>query len=193
VTRSLHLLLGLVAAVAVLAGCGQSDVAATVGDQTISIAEVQQEVVALGELGAVDLAGNPDQAELQRLLLGRQIYHLLLTGLAEQQNIEVTPAQVDDLLATVEQQAGSPDEVVAFQLQNSYTDEGLRRAAGDALVERQLGATPDEAAQVVADYAAEVGVDVNPRFGSWEGTSLQPGTGSISVGPTPQATPATGG
>jgi hypothetical protein len=193
VTRSLHLLLGLVAAVAVLAGCGQSDVAATVGDQTISIAEVQQEVVALGELGAVDLAGNPDQAELQRLLLGRQIYHLLLTGLAEQQNIEVTPAQVDDLLATVEQQAGSPEEVVAFQLQNSYTDEGLRRAAGDALVERQLGATPDEAAQVVADYAAEVGVDVNPRFGSWEGTSLQPGTGSISVGPTPQATPATGG
>jgi hypothetical protein len=192
VTRYRRLLVGLVLAAVVLAGCGQSDVAATVGDETISIADVQQEVVALGELGAVDLATNPDQAQLQQLLLGRQIYHLLLTGLAEQQGLEVTPAQVDELIATLEQQAGSPEEVVAFQLQNSYTDEALRRAAGDALIERQLGESAEEAAQVVADYADEVGVDVNPRFGTWEGTALQPGTGSISLVPTPQATPAAG-
>jgi hypothetical protein len=191
--RYRHLLVGLVAAVVVLAGCGQSDVAATVGDETISISQVQQEVAALGELGAVDLEANPDQASLQQLLLGRQIYHLLLTGLAEQRELEVTPAQVDELLATLEQQAGSPEEVLAFQLQNSYTDEGLRRAATDALVERQLGASSEEAAQVIAEFSDEVGVDVNPRFGSWEGTSLQPGTGSISVGPSPQATPAAGG
>ncbi len=191
-TRYRRLLVGLVLAAVVLAGCGQSDVAATVGDETISIADVQQEVVALGELGAVDLATNPDQAQLQQLLLGRQIYHLLLTGLAEQQGLEVTPAQVDELIATLEQQAGSPEEVVAFQLQNSYTDEALRRAAGDALIERQLGESAEEAAQVVADYADEVGVDVNPRFGTWEGTALQPGTGSISLVPTPQATPAAG-
>jgi hypothetical protein len=113
--------------------------------------------------------------------------------LAEQRELEVTPAQVDELLATLEQQAGSPEEVLAFQLQNSYTDEGLRRAATDALVERQLGASSEEAAQVIAEFSDEVGVDVNPRFGSWEGTSLQPGTGSISVGPSPQATPAAGG
>jgi hypothetical protein len=191
--RYRHLLVGLVAAVVVLAGCGQSDVAATVGDETISISQVQQEVAALGELGAVDPEANPDQASLQQLLLGRQIYHLLLTGLAEQRELEVTPAQVDELLATLEQQAGSPEEVLAFQLQNSYTDEGLRRAATDALVERQLGASSEEAAQVIAEFSDEVGVDVNPRFGSWEGTSLQPGTGSISVGPSPQATPAAGG
>jgi hypothetical protein len=192
VTRYRRLLVGLVLAAAVLAGCGQSAAAATVGDETISIADLQQEVVALGELGAVDLEANPDQAELQQLLLGRQIYHLLLTGLAEQQQLEVTPAQVDELIATLEQQAGSPEEVLAFQLQNSYTDEALRRAAGDALIERQLGGSAEEAAQVIADYADEVGVDVNPRFGTWEGTSLQPGTGSISLAPTPQATPAAG-
>jgi hypothetical protein len=190
--RYRRLLVGLVAAAAVLAGCGQSDVAATVGDESISISQVQQEVAALGELGAVDLEANPDQADLQRLLLGREIYHLLLTGLAQEQEIEVTPAQVDELLATLEQQAGSPDEVLAFQLQNSYTDEGLRRAATDALVERQLGASPEEAAQVITDFSAEVGVEVNPRFGTWEGTALQPSTGSISVGPTPPATPAAG-
>lgn len=196
VMRSRRLLVGLVAAVAVLAGCGQGDVAATVGDQTITIDQVQQEVLALDEINAVDLAGSPDQADLQRLLLGRQIYHLLLTGLAEDKGIEVTPAQVDDLLASLEQQAGGPDEVQAFQLQNSYTDEGLRRGATDALIEQQLGATPEEAAQVISEHADAVGVDVNPRFGSWQGTTLEPGTGSISkapaeptAAPTPAPTP----
>jgi hypothetical protein len=101
----------------------------------------------------------------------------------------VDQADVDDLIRTAAAQQGE-DGIRAFQVQTGYTDEGLRRGAEDALVAGQLQEQLGDVQTAVAELAEEIGVEVNPRYGTWDGAALQAGTGSISVLPTP--TPAAG-
>jgi hypothetical protein len=189
VTRLSALAVLVLVAMGVLTGCGSTDVAATVGDQTIAISELQDETAQLTALLSDEQASTADVGGLQKALLERRINHLLLAELAAREGVTVDQADVDDLIRTAAAQQGE-DGIRAFQVQNGYTDEGLRRGAEDALVAGQLQEQLGDVQTAVAELAEEIGVEVNPRYGTWDGAALQAGTGSISVLPTP--TPAAG-
>jgi hypothetical protein len=169
----------LIAVAALLAGCGTTGTAATVGDQTITIDELQAEVVAFSESFDDPLPLSGDLADVQREFLTRQINHLLLIELADAEGVEINDAQVDELYD--ELAAGAEGDLDALRAQFVYTEAGLRRALEDELRLRALEPIVGPIEPALEATAAEVGVEVNPRYGSWAGVSLTPGTGSISV------------
>jgi hypothetical protein len=170
-------LVGAVSAV-LLAGCGVTGTAATVGEKTITVGEVQGEVVEFSESFEEELPVTGDLGAVQSEFLTRQINHLLLTELADREGVTVTPAEVDELY---DELGDSPEEIDALRAQFVYTEDGLRRALEDELRIRALTPIVGDIETAVGELATEVGVEVNPRYGSWAGIRVVPGTGSISV------------
>jgi hypothetical protein len=170
----------LLAIVALLAaGCGTTGNAATVGDQAITIGELQSEVLEFSESFDEPLPVTGDLADVQREFLTRQINHLLLIEMADAEGIEITDAEVDELYDELAAQSGGDTD--ALRAEFVYTEAGLRRALEDELRLRQLEPLVGPIEPALEATAAEVGVEVNPRYGAWSGVSLTPGTGSISV------------
>lgn len=176
--RALRTFLLASTAVAVSA-CGVTGTAATVGDETITIAAIQNEVVDFSESFDEPLPLTGDLASVQQQFLNRDINHLLLIEMAEREGVEITEAGVDALFDDLEAQAdGNLD---ALRAQFVYTESGLRRALEDELRLQGLEPIVGAIEPALAATADDVGVEVNPRFGTWEGAALVPGTGSISV------------
>ena len=169
-------LIGIAALLA--AGCGATGNAATVGDQTITIDQLQSEVLEFSDSFDEPLPVSGDLADVQREFLTRQINHLLLIELADAEGVEITEAQVDELYGEL---APSEADVDALRAQFVYTEAGLRRALEDELRLRALEPIVGPIEPALEATAAEVGVEVNPRYGTWSGVALTPGTGSISV------------
>ena len=178
VLRSSVLALVGALSVALLSACGVSGTAATVGDETITIGEVQGEVIEYSESLDEELPVTGDLGAVQSEFLTRQINHLLLTELAEREGVTITPAEVDELY---DELGGSPEEIDSLRAQFVYTDDGLRRALEDELRIRALTPIVGDIETAVDELATEVAVEVNPRYGTWEGIRVVPGTGSISV------------
>jgi peptidyl-prolyl cis-trans isomerase SurA len=166
---------------AVLAGCDTDQVgaAAIVGGERITISELQEHT---REVAAVipnsDITG--DQAELQRGLLNRMISFRLDEQVARDADVTVTEAAIDEFIVD-QLVAQTPDgDLTPLLAQNWLTEETLRDAVRQVLTIEQLGGS-DAYAQAVAAAAEVVGVEVNPRYGSWDGTQLVQASGSISV------------
>jgi hypothetical protein len=170
----------------VVSGCGSTGTAARVGDETIMIGDLQSQVVEFSDSLDEPLATGGDLSSFQRELLTREINHLLLAELAEREGVEVSEAEVDGLLDELAAQAEAQGGLDALRAQFGYTDEGLRRAALDELRLRQLEPVVGDIPTALTGLSAEIGVEVNPRYGSWDGSSLEPGTGSISVPAGPE-------
>jgi hypothetical protein len=176
--RALRTILLATTAVAVSA-CGVTGTAATVGDQTITIASIQNEIIDFSESFDEPLPVSGDLASVQQQFLNRDINHLLLIEMAEREGVEIAEADVDELYDDLLAQAGG--DLDALRAQFVYTEDGLRRALEDELRLQGLEPAVGDIEPALAETAAEVGVEVNPRFGTWDGTALVPGTGSISV------------
>lgn len=169
----------LVASAAALSACGVTGTAATVGEDTITIGALQGEIVDFSESFDEPLPVTGDLSDVQREFLTREINHLLLIELADREGVEITAAGVDELYDELVEQTGG--DLDALRAQFVYTEAGLRRALEDELRLQGLEPIVGAIAPALEQTADEVGVQVNPRFGSWEGASLVPGTGSISV------------
>lgn len=162
-----------------VSACGVTDRAATVGDETITIAQIQDEIVQFSESFDEPLPLTGDLASVQQQFLTRDINHLLLIEMAEREDVEITDAEVDELYDELVVQSGG--DIDALRAQFVYTEEGLRRALEDELRLQGLEPVVGDIGPALAETAEDVGVEVNPRFGTWDGTTLVPGTGSISV------------
>lgn|GEM_PF-1794256 len=175
-----------------LAGCSTATVppgvAAQVGDQTITIADLQAEVRSLAA-DSDDPAGfSDDAANIQREILGRTVQFELVRKVAADQGISVSPAEVDEFLDLAAEANGG--DLTQFRVQNLYTEDALRVGAEVQLLVQQLQEAGVDLAPEVEALAEEVGVQVNPRFGSWEGFELLPGTGAIAVRDDAEPQPA---
>ena len=174
------LLIAVAAAAALaLSACGVGGSAATVGDETITVAALQGEVTDFSKSFDEPVPLSGDLADVQREFLTRDINHLLLIELADSEGVEITAAEVDELYAELEQQAGG--DIDALRAQFVYTEAGLRRALEDELRIRQLQPVVGDLESALTQTAQDVGVEVNPRYGSWSGVTLTPSTGSISA------------
>lgn len=170
----------VVLAMLAITACSTSGAAATVGDREISIAEVQNDLLKLQqEYGPEAVA---ETADAQRNIIIHRVRGMLLEDLAEEHDVQVTGAEVDSFLDTV----GTSSELSELREQNLLTPDLLRLAARNQLLatklaqklggEEQLGAAVEERSQ-------ELGVTVNRRYGTWNGLSIDAGTGSIASEP----------
>ena len=172
-----------VAALAVvLSGCAQVGAAATVGGTRISQATVQGSVDAI----LAERAGS-DTSQMQlatgetlnRSQLRFHLFGTLLREVGAELKITVTKAEIDTQRAAILQQVGGADQLpialvtagIAAQDLDLYieaitfSDKISNLIATSGVPEEQIGA---EIQRLITAKAKELGVTVNPRYGTWD-------------------------
>jgi SurA N-terminal domain len=173
-----------------LAACNTEQIgaAAVVGEERISVAELQEQVRDLGE-SLPDGAATGDQSVVQHEILQRMIRSELIAAVARDEGVEVSEAEVD---AFIEEQIRpqAPDgDLGPLLAQNNLTEDSLRTSVRDQLVATELIARlggERELIERLTEKADELGVEVSPRYGRWDGIVLEQSSGSIS---TPESAP----
>jgi hypothetical protein len=136
--------LGLVAAVVALTGCRTSpDVAAYVGDEQVTVEELQAAVDQRLADPAIAEAAAGSEADYTRqvltLLLRQQVYD----AAAQRYDVEVTDTEVDDFVAQA--LAGQdPEALFAQAAAQGFTREDVLDSARQQLVRRELGTAAGE-------------------------------------------------
>ena len=179
------LTIAAVIATLLLAGCSQVGAAATVGDIKITQATVQGSIDGiLSERTKVDTS----QMQLETgsaLNISQLRFHLLRTlfsELGKELNINVTKAEIDTRRASIIEQVGgesalptalvgagiAPDDLDEYIEVISYSDKISQKLTAAGVTEDQLGA---EIQKLIVAKAKEMGVTVNPRYGTWDATN----------------------
>jgi len=183
--RRAHTTLAALIATAALTGCaglGNPGMAAQVGDETITVSFLQEQVGEALEHDAQSSGGADRSVSYvslnQRSLLQQMIHDRLIVLTADRLGVSASEAEVEAVKDEFRQQGqylppDMVDEVARFV--------ALRRS----LNTRLLGKTPrNQQEQSEADQrlveemrtvARDVGVTVNPRYGRWNGIQLVPG------------------
>lgn len=191
-TRLLALPAVGIALLAGSAGCtARAGAAAIVGSDRIEISTLRD--ATLRGSNAASLQANGGLEGLQQheltILIGRD----LVAGLAKQEKIVVTSGDVGTIRQQFVTQAGSESAFVQQVAQSGIAGKDLTDALYDEALREKLIAkySPVEAtgeaiyAKRLEAEAARVGVHVNPRFGTWDQSSL-----AVVSAPNELATPA---
>jgi hypothetical protein len=173
----------VVASIAVvLTGCAQVGAAATVGDTRISQATVQSSIDAiLAERAGADTSQMQIETgeTLNRSQLRFHLFGTLLREVGAELKITVTKAEIDTQRAGILQQVGGADQLpialvaagIAAKDLDSYieartfSDKISNLLAASGVAEEQIGL---EIQRLIIAKAKELGVNVNPRYGTWD-------------------------
>ena len=172
-----------VAALAVvLSGCAQVGAAATVGGTRISQATVQGSVDAiLAERTGTDTSQMQLETgeELNQTQLRRHLFGVLFREVGAELKISVTKAEIDTQRAAILQQVGGAGQLpialvaagIAAQDLDLYIETGTFSdkisylIASSGVPEEQVST---ELQRLIIAKAKELGVTVNPRYGTWD-------------------------
>ncbi len=183
---------GAAIGVGLLAGCaGTPGAAATVGEVTISDQTITDGVAQLrADAGLSDSGVVPS-------LLGRLIVMELVNQVAAQHDVVVTDGQVAQQMASYEEQVGDKDSVYQLFAQQgvpqSQVDNMLRLAVQVTALGPILkpAGTADEQTMAVVEAVTalgeDVGVTVNPRWGTWDPATLNIGAPADDLSTLPGA------
>lgn len=162
--------LALAAAVLALAvsACEPREIgaAAVVGDERISVADLQNDVEAYVESLPPAQRGGVATGDLQREILQLHIRRELLERLTAAHGVTVSEADIDRAL-------GAQQSDLPVVREATYVSLAASRLI-DELGEQGFRAE-------LSKLVAETGVEVNPRYGEWAVDSLRAGTGSLST------------
>jgi len=192
-------------AVLALSGCGtnQAGAASVVGDSVVTDAQVA-DVASETQTQLASVQGATfDQKTATDASLTMQTRHLILAAVAAKEGITVTQGQVDSFVKNiVDTQFSGKQQALLDSLvsQSNVPASQVPAAARDQLVYNALVAkiapgTTDQTAQskAFADYMKpfvdELGVQVAPRYGTWDVFALGPVPNDLSFVP---AAPASG-
>ena len=174
-------LLGVVSVLA-LSGCGKADIAASIGDITISQASAQATVdEVLAERAKIDTTGMQFQSgnALNRGQLRFTIVTTLFDEIAKELTIKVSSTELEkakaDLIAKSGGQEALAKNLVAAQIASSNFDRYVRAIVTSNKIQEALIATgvaeadvSTRISQLISAKAAELKVKVNPRYGTWD-------------------------
>jgi len=174
-------LLGVISVLA-LSGCGKVDSAATVGDITISQASAQSILdEVLAERAKIDTAGLQIQTgnALNRSQLRFTIVTTLFDEIAKELKLEISSTEIEKAKADLIAQSGGQEalakNLVAAEIAPSNFDNYVRAIITSNKLQEALKASGVSDADVSARItqlinakAAELKVEVNPRYGTWD-------------------------
>ncbi|GGR88082.1 lipoprotein [Streptomyces humidus] len=183
--RTALLLSAVIAAAPLLAACGNDahpGAAAVVGGQRITVAQLESRVK---EVRAAQRAAVADEAQyaqavaqtgtLTRDTLHGMVLDRVLQRAAEDAGVTVTPRDVQQMRAGLEQQAGGPEGLQKAWLQQygippQRLDENLRLQLEAQRLAARLGTNTSQPAfwNALSKASKTLDVDLNPRYGSWD-------------------------
>ena len=176
----------LVIAALVLTGCSQANSAASVGDTKIKLSELQTQIDAiLEERKAVDTSQMQLETgdALSRSQLSYMISNLIISELAKMEKIQVSASDLEaykaEIFANIGGEANLRNILVNASIPASGLEEVLKRdLVLRKLSERETAAGADSATvnekiqSLVTEMATKLKVTVNPRYGTWDATTL---------------------
>ena len=187
----------LAASSLLVSGCGATNAgtAATVGTETISDQELTD--WAQGVMVAKGMAPTSIEADITSNSLNLLIYLDLLDALAGATGVTASQGEIDAAGKSLLQAGATPEQIEASAAQS-----GIAPAAVPAFIRANVltpkiqkvlapNATPEEQTtvfqQALVTVANELGVTVNPRYGSWSSDSIKLGLppSDLSVVPAP--------
>ena len=174
-------LLGVISVLA-LSGCGKVDNAATIGDISISQASMQSTIdQVLAERTKVDTAGMQVQTgnALNRAQLRFMIVTTLFDEIAKELKLTVTSTEIEKAKSELVAQSGGQEalarNLVGAEIASSNFDRYVRAIITSNKIQDALIATGEaqedvsmRISQLVNAKAAELKVEVNPRYGTWD-------------------------
>jgi hypothetical protein len=180
------LALGLAIVTFFLAGCSQANSAATIGGSEIALEDLQTQVdLILVEREAVDTSQMQLETgkALTRSQLSYMISNVIIEELAKEQKIEISASEIESykaqIFANIGGEANLPSVLVNASIPSTGLEDVLRR---DLILrkisEKESAAGADEATvnekiqSLVTGKANSLKVTVNPRYGSWDATTL---------------------
>jgi hypothetical protein len=184
-------------AAVLLSGCASSlaGSASVVGGVAVSDRDVSVSVdELLAQVAGVEGAQPIDEATATRVTVERYTRSLLFREAAAREGITVTQAEVDQIVAeTIEGQFGG--DRVAFETalatQQAVPASEVAEFARDFVVRTKVveKIAPTGDTEAISDYlvrlSADIGVEVSPRFGTWD-----PANVSVGAVPDDLSTPA---
>jgi hypothetical protein len=196
-------LLGAVAALGLAGtGCADQSAAIRVGDDTVSEQDLVEEMNALRDneealrliVGASrdQIVGEMGDDSYLQLFAGytvvQRVFYLLQHQLADQEGVEVSEAEVDELRDQLETELEGAGADVA-ELPGSLLD----RLAEDFAIGQALQTElPAELQDAFMELADETEVELSSRFGEWDHEAFLAGlqgTGQIASAVTPPPAP----
>jgi hypothetical protein len=177
----------LLASAPLLSGCSTDShpgAAAVVGDERISLSEVQSQVETVRD--AQRELPNGDDLMARSNTLTRQtvaflVYVELVERAAEDHGVEVTRSEVLESRQRDERIAGGADELrqawltaqgqplAGVQIDMIYRSSLLYEGLGEALgVPMDSPDFRPRVDQELTDTAEEIGIEINPRYGEWD-------------------------
>ena len=174
-------LLGVISVLA-LSGCGKVDSAATVGEITISQASAQSIIdEVLAERTKIDASQMQLQSgnALNRSQLRFTIVTTLFDEIAKELKLEISSTEIEKAKADLIAQSGGQEalakNLVAAEIAPSNFDNYVRAIITSNKLQEALKASGVSDADVSARItqlinakAAELKVEVNPRYGTWD-------------------------
>ena len=174
-------LLGVISVLA-LSGCGKVDSAATVGDITISQASAQSIIdEVLAERTKIDASQMQLQSgnALNRSQLRFTIVTTLFDEIAKELKLEISSTEIEKAKADLIAQSGGQEalakNLVTAEIAPSNFDNYVRAIITSNKLQEALKASGVSDADVSARItqlinakAAELKVEVNPRYGTWD-------------------------
>lgn len=181
----------VVPAVAILAvalsACEVDEVgaAASVGDYTLTVNDLQQQTRDVMDVPGSTVDPNSDLTELQSILIERDVRHQVILEMAEDHSVDVTDADVDRYIEESLAPQAPGGDITNLLGEYGYTEESLRVAVYDELaaneVNKALGEAPGAFQEEFNAVGDELGITINPRYGTWgEDLTLERTSGSIS-------------
>ena len=174
-------LLGVISVLA-LSGCGKVDSAATIGDITISQASAQSIIdEVLAERTKLDTSQMQIQTgnALNRAQLRFTIVTTLFDEIAKELKLEISSTEIEKAKSELVTQSGGQEalakNLVAAEIAPSNFDRYVRAIITSNKLQEALKASGVSDADVSARItqlinakAAELKVEVNPRYGTWD-------------------------
>lgn len=191
-SRGAHLAVPALLAGLLLVGCGTGTpgTAAVVGSERLTVAEVQERTAAFFEAYPEARSAGLTNAQAAAVTVENFIRAAVVDSVAAELGLEPTQTELDEFVDQVggydevtrvtSSRAVPPDEaLVAIEIRSAY----LQGAIGEVVA--PPGASTDDiriATRDATDAAvAELDIVVNPRYGTWNGSIVEAGNGSISV------------
>ena len=176
------LAISAIAAALLLTGCSQVGAAATVGDTKITQAVVQGSIDSiLAERGKIDISQMELQtgAELNLSQLRFQVLTVLIREVGKDFKVAASKSEIDTrrkaILDQVGGESGLPKALVGAGIAPQNLDLYLEAVIVSGKISDAIlatGVTEDllggEITRIVAAKAAQLKVDVNPRYGKWD-------------------------
>ena len=189
---------------------GTAGAAAQVGDETISVSYLQEQLEEILNQAAPGGQGQPgagapadlsaaELTENQRGLLQQLIYDAVIVATGDRLGVRASQAAVDKVKGEIKaQQVFIPSDMIDdFARWVALRRELGTRLLGKAPASQQDQAKADELlGQEMTKTSREIGVTVNPRYGTWNGSQLVAGGQLVTPAPQssapelPQAPPA---